>query len=98
MPTHRRRDFVRRLAGRRMDLAVRASVLGAVAFCANSVKGVAWNATDPTFSAVNVGGLSDNYGQFTDESYIQNNALSVRGTCTYLANGWFLTAQHVAEN
>ncbi len=58
---------------------------------------IAWNATDPTFSAVSTGGLTDNYGQFTNESYIQNNNISARGTCTYLNNGWFLTALHVVS-
>jgi fibronectin-binding autotransporter adhesin len=81
-----------RLRARRYLIA---AVIGALP---GSALAIAWNGTDPTFSAVNVNGLTNNYGQFTNESYIQNNAISVRGTCTYLANGWFLTAQHVAEN
>ena len=58
---------------------------------------VAWNATDPTVSAVSTSGLTDNYGQFTNESVIYNNDISARGTCTYLNNGWFLTALHVVS-
>ena len=59
---------------------------------------VTWNATDPSYSAVNVNGLTDNYGQFTNASYIQNNTESTRGTATYLKDGWFLTARHVVQN
>ena len=62
-----------------------------------SVLGVAWNATVPTVSAVSTGGLNDNYGQFTNESVITNNDISARGTCTYLNNGWFITALHVVS-
>ena len=58
---------------------------------------VAWNATDPTVSAVSTSGLTDNYGQFTNESVITNHDLSVFGTSTYLNNGWFLTALHVVS-
>ena len=63
----------------------------------DQVFAVAWNATDPTVSAVSTGGLGDNYGQFTNESVINNNDISARGTCTYLNNGWFLTALHVVS-
>ncbi len=58
---------------------------------------VDWNATDPGSSAISTTGLTDNYGQFTDESVIYNDYNSTRGTCTYLGDGWVLTAQHVVE-
>ncbi|HEY1684481.1 MAG TPA: autotransporter-associated beta strand repeat-containing protein [Tepidisphaeraceae bacterium] len=58
---------------------------------------VDWNGTDPGSSAISVNGLTDNYGQFTDESLITNYDNSTRGTATYLGNGWVLTAQHVVE-
>jgi autotransporter-associated beta strand protein len=58
---------------------------------------VDWNGTDPGSSATSVDGLTGNYGQFTDESVIFNDGNSTRGTCTYLGNGWILTAQHVVE-
>ena len=59
---------------------------------------VLWNATDSSYSAVNASGLTDNYGQFTNASYIYNGTASTRGTATYLKNGWFLTARHVVQN
>jgi hypothetical protein len=63
-----------------------------------SVVAVVWNGTDPGSSAVSTNGLTDNYGQLTDESVINNSSNSTRGTAGYLGNGWFLTARHVVQN
>src|ERR1700722_552176 len=72
-------------------------ITGIPSFAPRPALAVDWNATDPGSSATSVNGLTDNYGQFTDESVIDDNADSSRGTCTYLGNGWVLTAQHVVE-
>jgi fibronectin-binding autotransporter adhesin len=59
--------------------------------------GIAWNATDPSSSAISNGGLTDNYGQFVDESIVTNTQQGEFGTGTYLGNGWLLTALHVVS-
>jgi fibronectin-binding autotransporter adhesin len=86
----------RRAARYRFAAAVAAG-LASVALPKDSL-GVAWNGTEPSYSAVNANGLTDNYGQFTNESVITDYTDDDFGTCTYLGNGWFLTAQHVIEN
>jgi autotransporter-associated beta strand protein len=58
---------------------------------------VAWNATDPGSSAISANGLTDNYGQFVDESVVTNTQQGEFGTGTYLGNGWLLTALHVVS-
>ncbi len=79
--------------------AVATAVLGTglANFAPQLASAVDWNGTDPGSSATSVNGLTDNYGQFTDESVIYNDDNSTRGTCIYLGNGWILTAQHVVE-
>src|ERR1043165_6465507 len=58
---------------------------------------VSWNATDPTYSAVSVNGLTDMPTLFANSRVVNNGAISVRGTGTYLGDGWVLTAQHVIQ-
>jgi autotransporter-associated beta strand protein len=70
----------------------------AVAFAASrSAFAVAWNATNPSYSATSTSGLADMPTLFIDENVVNNGANSTRGTGTYLGNGWVLTAQHVVQ-
>jgi hypothetical protein len=64
---------------------------------ARTALGLAWNATDPGSSAISTNGLTDNYGQFVDESVVTNTQQGEFGTGTYLGNGWLLTALHVVS-
>ncbi len=89
------RGRVRLLGKRLTTCALAAGLTFAVSPKASAVL---WNATDSSYSAVNTSGLTDNYGQFTNASYIYNGTASTRGTATYLKNGWFLTARHVVQN
>jgi fibronectin-binding autotransporter adhesin len=59
--------------------------------------GLAWNATDPGSSAISANGLTNNYGQFINESVVTNTQQGEFGTGTYLGNGWLLTALHVVS-
>ena len=77
--------------------AVAAVVIGAGALSASTARGVAWNATDLGASAISANGLTDNYGQFVNESVITNTQQGEFGTGTYLGNGWMLTALHVVS-
>jgi hypothetical protein len=65
-----------------------------------TVWAIAWNGTDPNYSAVNTNsnGLSDGYGEFSNVVLIGNRTENTGASCNYLGNGWFLTARHVAEN
>ena len=99
MDTIKARIESKRKARAKMRRAVGTAVLG-IGFAARAPRpalAVDWNGTDPGDSATSVNGLTDNYGQFTDESVIYNYDNSTRGTATYLGNGWVLTAQHVVE-
>jgi hypothetical protein len=84
----------RRVRGSVSSLKIAATLVGLPPMAA---MGVDWNGTDPGSSAISANGLTDNYGQLTDESVIFNNAISARGTCTDIGNGWVLTAQHVVQ-
>jgi autotransporter-associated beta strand protein len=84
----------RHIRGDKRSIKIAAALVGLSPL---SVRAVDWNGTDPGSSAISANGLTDNYGQFTDESVIDNNAISARGTATYLGNGWVLTAQHVVQ-
>ncbi len=80
----------------RRDLLLAAACLTAVA-SPSRLWAVAWNDTDPGSSALSATGLTDNYGQFVDESVVTNTAQGEYGTGTYLGNGWILTALHVVS-
>ena len=58
---------------------------------------LAWNGTDPGSSAISTNGLTDNYGQFINESVVTNTQQGEFGTGTSLGNGWLLTALHVVS-
>src|SRR5580658_5879262 len=93
------RSEPRRAARARIGRAVAGATLGIASgvWTPRHAFAVDWNGTDPSASVISANGLTDNYGQFTDESVITNYFNSTRGTCTYLGNGWVLTAQHVVE-
>jgi autotransporter-associated beta strand protein len=74
-----------------------AAAVGWSGWAGRSADGVAWNGTDPTASAVSANGLTDNYGQFTNECVVTNTQQGEFGTGTYLGNGWVLTALHVVS-
>src|SRR5262245_20154732 len=59
---------------------------------------IAWNATQPSFSATSANGLTDQPSLFINENIVNNQSNSTRGTGTYLGDGWVLTAQHVIQN
>ncbi len=80
----------------RRSLLLTAACLSAVA-SPSHLWAVAWNGTDPGSSAISTTGLTDNYGQFVDESVVTNTAQGEYGTGTYLGNGWVLTALHVVS-
>ncbi|MGA2440359.1 MAG: hypothetical protein ABSH08_05345 [Tepidisphaeraceae bacterium] len=70
MRNAKRGTAVGKLARKRIGLAVTTAVLGLGGLTQRSALAVAWNGTDPSFSATSSGGLTDNYGQFTNESVI----------------------------
>ena len=80
----------------RRAILLAAACLSAVA-SPSHLWAVAWNDTDPGSSALSATGLTDNYGQFVDESVVTNTAQGEYGTGTYLGNGWVLTALHVVS-
>ena len=74
--------------GRKIRQAATATLLGmgVVGLASQRALGLAWNATDPTASAVSTNGLTDNYGEFTNECVVTNTQQGVFGTGTYLGN------------
>lgn len=80
------------------SLSVRAGMgLLAASVVASSASAIAWN-NDPAHGVTSSSGLTNKTGYFPNVHNIYNGTNSSRGTATYLANNWVLTARHVVQN
>jgi autotransporter-associated beta strand protein len=70
----------------------------AATWAASHARAVVWNGTDhPERGVTSANGLTDQVGSFSNVAVVTNNFNSTRGTATYLANGWIITARHVVQ-
>ena len=75
--------------------ALAAACLGVVA---GPSYGIVWNGNRPDLGVTSAGGLNDRPGIFNNTHVIFNTNNNTRGTATYLADNWVITARHVVQD
>ena len=67
-----------------------------VALFSGYARGIVWNGDRPDFGVVNPDGLRDKPGIFQN-THVFYDGYGYRGTATYVANGWVLSARHLVQ-
>ena len=61
-------------------------------------RAIVWNGNRPDLGVTNATGLNDRPGIFNNTHVIFNTNNNTRGTATYLADNWVITARHVVQD